>query len=103
MLGAIVAPYCCLVLGVVKQATLPEHSCDRQIVYASCVLLAIMTVYTLNVGVCLWIIHCVQQQESEESQAHEVEWQPRDMMFFTVGHNHRRSRTGQAVQEGYTG
>lgn len=85
MVGAVIVPYCCLVVGVVKQVSLPAYSCEQQVVYSSCGLLGLMTVYTVSVGVCLWVIKCVQQQESEESRAHEVDWQPRDMMFFMVG------------------
>lgn len=84
LFGAIIVPYALLWVGVIKQATLPLYAQERQAVYASCLLLALMTVYTASVGVCLWIFHCVQQQESEESRAQEVDWQPHDMMFFMV-------------------
>lgn len=77
-------PYALLLVGVVKQATIPAYAEERQAVYASFLLLAIMTVYTVSVGVCLWVIHCIQQQESEESRAQEVDWRPQDMLFFLV-------------------
>lgn len=84
LFGAIIIPYGCLVVGVVQQATIPQYSSERQAVYASALLLALMTVYTASTVVCLWVFHCVQAQESEASRLIEVEWQPHDMMFFLV-------------------
>lgn len=84
LFGSIIVPYTLLLVGVVKQATIPAYAEERQAVYASFLLLAIMTVYTASVGVCLWVLHCIQQQESEESRAQEVPWRPHDMMFFMV-------------------
>jgi hypothetical protein len=84
LFGAIIIPYACLLVGVVQQATSPKYAAERQAVYASALLLALMTVYTACVLACLWIFHRVQAQESEESRAHEVSWQPQDMMFFMV-------------------
>jgi hypothetical protein len=85
LFGAIIIPYGFLIAGVVQQATNPQYAEQRQAVYASALLLALMTVYTASTVICLWVFHCVQAQESEASRLQEVEWQPHDMMFFLVG------------------
>jgi hypothetical protein len=85
LFGAIIIPYGFLIAGVVEQATNPQYAEPRQAVYASALLLALMTVYTAGTVICLWVFHCVQAQESEASKLQEVEWQPHDMMFFLVG------------------
>jgi hypothetical protein len=93
MFGAIIIPYWFLVVGVAQQASSPHYQDKWQARYASALLLALMSVYVVSVGVCLWIYHRVQQQQQQqqqESEGHEVEWQPHDMMFFLV----RPSRGG---------
>jgi uncharacterized membrane protein len=82
--AAIIIPYAFLLVGVIKQATMEGYADQTQAVYSAFLLLALMTVYTVSVYVCLYIFHCVQAQESVGSRMHEVDWQPHDMLFFTV-------------------
>jgi ABC-type uncharacterized transport system YnjBCD permease subunit len=82
--AAIIVPYIFLLIGVIKQATMDDYKDQTQAVYSAFLLLALMTVYTVSTYVCLFIFHCVQAQESIGSRMHEVDWQPHDMLFFTV-------------------